>query len=232
MEQRRAVRINLATPFRGSRLAGTALPMRADESVRRFVGGFVTGMTLAAAIGLIAAALGMLVPAPSDRAGWTFVSEQELAVVGGEIGTQLGAAVRLGAELRALESIPARRDLLSALFGIGRVVTPAEERAARLLAMDVRKRLEGELHGWDDRAAEIAAEPRRARTAAIRVLSLLRWQVNGGEFVRALRISEEIVGRALAAAAVAASEAAKEPPPTAARRRSDVEPRLRTSLEQ
>ena len=216
MEQPRAVRINLAKPFRGRRMAGTALPTRGEEAVRRFVGGFLAGAALTAAAALVAAALGVLAPTKPADDRWAFVLAQELARVDGDLHAQLARSVRLGTALRALEQIPGADDVVSGLLGID-LPTPAEERAARLLAVDVRSRLATELQDWEARLAAVAAAPAASRAAAVRVLALLHWQAEGGEFSRSLQHYEEAV--AAAQARLPTPTRAATPTPTVRRRR-------------
>ena len=214
MKDPMSVRINLATPFRGSRMAGTALPTRGEESVRRFIGGFITGAALAAAVGMIAAALGVLAPANPGTDRWAPVLEQELARVDGVLRPSLEPVARLGIALRTVEQIAAEGDFVSRLVG-SEGPSPAERRAARLLAMDLRSRLTAELAAWDQRAIEVAALPPAARDSAVRVLGLLRWQVDGGELARALQSYEEDVTTAQRHITATAA-ALPTPTPTAA----------------
>jgi len=216
VEQPRPVRINLATPLLGRRMAGTALPTRGEESVRRFIAGFATGAALTAAVSLAAAALGVLAPTKPADDRWGYVLEQELARVEGELHAPLARAVRLGTSLRALASIPGADDVISGLLGID-LPTPEEERAARLLAMDTRARLVAELRDWEARLDRIAAAPPATAASAVRVLSLLRWQVEGGELTRSLQGYERDV--AVAFASLPTATPVPTPSPTPRKRR-------------
>ncbi len=212
MEQRKAVRINLATPFRGSRMAGTVMPTRGEELARRFIGGFVSGAALTAAIVLVAAGFGALAPTSTSPEAWSAVVRHEVARVEGPMREPLQRAAELSAELRELERLHGSNSILARLLDAGQP-TESEQRAAILLSRDVRHRLAQELEVVEKRMGELVAASEADRESAVRVLSLLRWQLGEGELARSLQQYEE--GVAAAAAATAATAAARpEPTPT------------------
>lgn len=218
MEQRKAVRINLATPFRGSRMAGTVMPTRGEELARRFIGGFVTGAALTAAIVLVAAGFHALGPTNTSPDGWSGVIRHEVARVEGPMRASLQRAAELSAELRELERLRGTRSILARLLDAGQP-TESEVRAAILLDRDVRQRLAQELDLVDARLGEIVAASEAERDSVIRVLTLLRWQLEGGELARALQQYEENVTAAAAATAAAPPEPTPTPTAVARRRR-------------
>ena len=207
----RAPQIDLASPWRGKRLAGKAVPTRSQELVQRFLGGFLAGATLVAAIVVVAVAVDAVFPDRQPTDSWTEVVTNERIGAGPDFAAELEPVARLGASLRLLERSARPRTTLSSWID-PLPADPAGDRAARLLAHDVRARLSASLAAWENRAAEIADLPPEHARAAVRVLALLHWQLNGGELTRSLAHFEDVVARA-AVATPAAAEAESTPEP-------------------
>jgi len=211
VQDNEAIRINLAAPARGPRLAGRFTRLRDERGGRRFLFGLSLGLLLGTGAAVAVLSRGASVPPPQAASPWIAAMERETE----SLPVEVAAALRpLTALVTAIETFERQQPPPPGWIDLLRSKSRADdvaERAAHLLTMDARRRATQELDAWEERGEELARLDGGEREAAIRVLSLARWLIRGGELAAALHYYEEFVAVAVAAKAAADAAAEAEP---------------------
>lgn len=163
---------------------------RAARDARRFVGGFLVGVTFAALMFITALALGLLTPSVDWSDPWPDVLDREARVAENRDIRRIAETAAEHRTMAGLLELAGRDDLLTRFVGPTLPTTAADLRAARLLQDDLGRRMRTDLEAWDADLGRLRLLSPRARRAALHVLAIGRWQLEGGELEQAVRSYE------------------------------------------